>query len=224
MSDVLGDIQNGLLTVQTGIDGVAQVVGAAQTLYTAYNGLTGGFSAGSQAGMDIDSNKRARSEVDPVASVHHAMRQAERLAQMYGAGGSGYTTPSTGVQVVPAQFINGRGAELGYTRMNLLNPIKFKTGESAGPRAVSAWEKQVALFKPQVVQHAFAFKMVLVPPSTLQTSESLPVSRFFVHNCFRHLVPQVTNVDVPTGSYGANNTNWNESLGPDKSLVRITQP
>lgn len=127
--------------------------------------------------------------------------------------------------IVPAQFAPGRGAELSFQRQNILNAIRFKTGESSGPRAVNAYGREAALYKGQVAAHAFAFKMQLTPPSYVSTSDSVPVNRFVVHNVFRHVLDAVQNVNLTSTAftnvlYGRNSTTWNQTLGPDKSYVR----
>jgi len=221
---LLNDMNQAYQAVQSGLDGVGHVVGAANTIYNAYNSINdmyAGLGAKGPNGPPINWNptNRKRSFEDP-ENRREAYREAESVASKMGGGSSSRRTPSTGVSYVPSQFIPGRGAELSYNTQNILRPIKFKSGESAGPKMVNAWERQLSQYKPQVVQHAFAFKMILVPPSTLQAADSLPLSRFYVHNNFRHLVGQASNTAVPTGSYGPNNSNWNESLGPDKSYVR----
>lgn len=161
--------------------------------------------------------KRGRS---PAQARRTLENFARGVARQYGAGGDGFSTPSTGNTVVPAQFIPGKGGELAYNRQNLEKPIRFKSGESAGRPPVDAYARERMMYTPQVVQHALAFKMVLVPPSFFQSSESLPVSRFFVHHVYRHNVYQSVNTTVPTSTYGAQNNSWNETLGPDKSYIR----
>jgi len=225
---LLNDMNAAYQAVQTGLDGVGHVVGAANTIYNAYNSINdmyAGLGAKGPTGPPINWNpqNRKRSFEEP-ENRRQAYREAESVAGKMGGGISSRSTPSTGVSYVPSQFIPGRGAELSYNVQNILRPIKFKSGESAGPTMVNAWERQLSLYKPQVIQHAFAFKMILVPPSTLQAGDSLPVSRFFVHNNFRHVNPEPSNTSNAVGNYGANNGGWNNSLGPDKSYVRKSVP
>lgn len=121
--------------------------------------------------------------------------------------------------LLPAQFRMGRGAELAFQQQNILSPIKFKTGESPGRSIVPAFARERMLYKPQVVSHAFAYKMQLEPPSFLSEDNSLPINRFVVHNVFRHVLTTSQNTSA-SGIYGKLTQSWNNSLGPDKSYVR----
>ena len=85
-----------------------------------------------------------------------ARREAQVIADQV-AGGAAMDIGESGV--VPAQFIPGRGAETPYTRMNILSPIRFKTGESPGPKLTSAYGRERMFYKAQNAMHAFAFKM-----------------------------------------------------------------
>lgn len=154
-------------------------------------------------------------------ATHAATTQMRQAAARAAANMSGGSAMNIGENsVVPAQLIPGRGAELSFQQMNILNPIKFKTGESSGGPLVSAFGQEEKLFKGQTAMHAFAFKMQLVAPSFISTSESVPVSRFVVHNVFRHYLAGVNNTSSGNRPYGTNQVTWNQTLGPDKSLVR----
>jgi len=144
---------------------------------------------------------------------------AERLAKNM-AGGAGMNIGSN--TVVPAQLIDGRGAELAYQQLNVLKSIKFKTGESVGPQLTDAFGREKLLYQGQSAMHAFAFKMQLTVPSYVVESNNIPVNRFYVHNVFRHVLAGVNNTapTFETYPYGNRQVSWNETLGPDRSLVR----
>ena len=130
-------------------------------------------------------------------------------------------SPSSASQV-PAQFINGRGAELAVNNLNIERAIKFKTGEKTSRRSIDAFGREARLFHSQILKHGFAFKCLLEPPSYVRIGESLPINRFVVHNVFRHNSYLSGNV---TGAAGTQytplgGTTWNNSLGPDRSYVR----
>jgi len=214
--------------VAAGVEAAGSVVSGANAIYNGYQTLSDmvGYGSGKRHRFDSSAGgskgtKRSYEEPDNRRQVY---REAESAAGKMGGGTLNRSTPSTGVSYVPSQFIPGRGAELSYNTQNILRPIKFKSGESAGPKMVNAWERQLAQYKPQTVQHAFAFKMILLPPSTLQAGDSLPLSRYFVHNNFRHVFPEVSNTTNATANFGTNNGGWNNSLGPDKSYVRKSVP
>ena len=51
-----------------------------------------------------------------------------------------------GQKLVPAQFNPGRGAELSWTRQNLMQAIRFKSGEARGPAPTNALREQNKLY------------------------------------------------------------------------------
>jgi len=157
------------------------------------------------------------------ARVSHAAQTREATvanARLRGTPGSG--TPMT-QNMKPAQLIPGRGAELFVNQSNIEMPIRFKTGEKSSAKRVDAYARERNLYKSQSVAHAFAFKCLLTDPSFIRTAESLPVNRFVVHNVFRHNMQYTVNTEN-VGEFGTTSTTWNNSLGPDRALVRQQPP
>jgi len=119
----------------------------------------------------------------------------------------------------PAMFNPGRGAELGLVNKLIDAPIKFKTGELAGPAGPrNPLEHQLVLYKPLKVTQAFAWKGVVVQQPY---SQPTLVNRGYVHNIFRHHNYAAFGA-APSDLYGANSTvgAWNKTLGPDCALSR----
>jgi len=123
--------------------------------------------------------------------------------------------------VLPAQLIPGRGAELASSGMLVLAPIKFKTGEPPGPKLTNAYAREAMMYKPQTALQAFAFKMQLEQPGYIRDEdETPPITRFVVHNVYRHVLAGVNNTSDPQKAYGTSTQSWNQTLGPDRSFVR----
>jgi len=123
--------------------------------------------------------------------------------------------------VLPAQLIPGRGAELASSGMLVLAPIKFKTGEPPGPKLTSAYGRERLMYTPQTALQAFAFKMQLAQPDYIRDEdETPPVTRFVVHNVFRHVLAGPNNTGYSELPYGTGSVLWNQTLGPDRSFVR----
>lgn len=158
--------------------------------------------------MVIDAGNRATTAI---------RNTAERVANSM-AGGRAMNNGAN--VVVPAQLIPGRGAELAYQQLNVLQSIKFKMGENPGPQLTDAFGREKMLYKGQSIMHAFAFKMQLTPPSYVNDDDNIPVNRFYVHNCFRHVLAGANNTVTDQAPYGRRTQSWNQTLGPDKSLVR----
>ncbi|UOF82571.1 hypothetical protein [Circoviridae sp.] len=147
-----------------------------------------------------------------------AIRNAAERAASGMAGGAAMDIGEN--NCIPAQLIPGRGAELAFQQLNILKPIKFKTGEAPGPRLTDALSREKMLYSGQSAMHAFAFKMQLTPPSFVSAADSVPVNRFVVHNVFRHVLAGPNNVSSAAYEYGPAQITWNQTLGPDKSYVR----
>jgi hypothetical protein len=119
----------------------------------------------------------------------------------------------------PAMFNPGRGAELGLVNKLIDQPLSFKTGEPAGPsRPQDAFSSQMQLYKGVRLAQAFAWKGI-VPVNAPTTG--LLTNRGYVHNVFRHY----NYCAFGTGGgdyqfYGFDSGQWNNTLGPDATLVR----
>jgi len=134
-------------------------------------------------------------------------------------GQNSSVSPSDGV-VVPAMFNPGRGAELGLVNKLIDTPLKFKTGEPAGPpRPVDPIGSSLQLYKPLRFNQAFAWKAI-VPKQSFTSGEL--VNRGYVHNIFRHYNYATWGTGA-TDLYGPANAagGWNKTLGPDGAQTRI---
>ena len=185
----------------------------------AFAGAAGRSLINAAGGMGAEAGSMLRSAGH---SVTNAVRNAaERMATGM-AGGAAMDVGEN--SVVPAQLIPGRGAELSFQQLNVLGPIKFKTGEPAGPKLTDAHGREKLLYSGQSAMHAFAYKMQLKDPGP-NYNDAPPETRFVVHNVFRHVLQGVNNTGGFAGAdgdkpYGVLTQSWNETLGPDKSYVR----
>lgn len=182
----------------------------------------GGFAARAAGGARNLGADFAQAAGNMINDASHAATSAMRSAAERMANGmTGGAAMNIGENsICPAQLIPGRGAELSYQQLNILKAIKFKTGESVGPPLVDAYGREKLMYQGQTVMHAFAFKMQLGAPSYAITGDSLPVNRFYCHNVFRHVLAGPNNTTLAQGPYGNRTQQWNETLGPDRSLVR----
>jgi len=133
-------------------------------------------------------------------------------------GQNSSVSPNDGV-TVPAMFNPGRGAELGLINKLIDSPLKFKTGESAGPvRPHDPLASSLQLYKPLRFNQAFAWKAVV--PKQTYLSGNL-VNRGYVHNIFRHYNYGAWGTTAGAYSdYAPGTAGWNKSLGPDKAQTR----
>ena len=156
------------------------------------------------------------------SSVESQQGAAKRARYLRNAAEGGVSSSVSSNKVVPAQFNPGRGAELSWTRQNLHNAIRFKTGEAPGPDPHDAFLAEKMLFAGQKVSIAFAFKGIL-DASLLAGVDVIP-TRFYTHNVFRHTNAAACGVTPLGGPYAPTTLLWNATLGPDSSLIRQAPP
>ena len=159
----------------------------------------------------------SRASTQSLASQESSAKRSRLTQKSVESGVSG------GSKTCAAQFNPGRGAELSWTQQNLLNAIRFKTGELPGPDAVSAWGQERKFYKGQKLSIGFAFKAIL--DAELSANADQVPTRFYVHNVYRHTKAEVCGVATDTTAQGLCQYNryhlgWNTTLGPDASLIR----
>lgn len=150
-------------------------------------------------------------------SVYSQQNSAKRARIAKAAAEGGLPPSLSGNKVVAAQFNNGRGGELSWTKQNLHKAIRFKTGETPGPPAHDAYMAEAQLYTGQKVSTGFAFKAILDAQLVQGTNENN--TRFFVHNCFRHTLSESCGIQL-VSTYGPATLLWNHTLGPDGSWIR----
>lgn len=184
--------------------------------------VVGGFAARAAVGARSLGADMAEAAGAMINDASHrattAMRGAAERVVNGMAGGAAMNIGDN--SMCPAQLIPGRGAELSYQQLNILKAIKFKTGESVGPPLTDAYGREKILYQGQTVMHAFAFKMQLGMPAYSISGDSVPTNRFYCHNVFRHVLAGPNNTAQIDKPYGNRTQSWNETLGPDRSLVR----
>jgi len=172
-----------------------------------------------QHGYDTMSSIVAPIVQTPESRKRQHTDAAAAISQATGGSGASQYDPYMG-SLVPSQVIRGRGAELPSTSMNYAKSIKFKSGELKGPGYQDPFKYFSQLFKQNLhVSMGFAFKLVLAYPKT-NLGVEVPISRFAVHNIFRHNIAKSVNTTAQNGLFGNWQTSWNRSLGPDSSWTR----
>lgn len=132
---------------------------------------------------------------------------------------AGVSAEIGGNKVALSQFIPGRGAELSWTKQNILPAIKFKTGELVGPACVDAYTADRKFYQGQKLSMGFAFKAIL--DADFVINQARVPTRFYVHNVFRHTRAEACGWEYPC-LFDQSTTLWNETLGPDGSRVRVS--
>lgn len=160
-------------------------------------------------GMSMDAAAEALNTLS--SAGQQAAQAAGRKRARNESGQSRSEMERSNITLPHAFFMPGRGAELsqltkGYQGFSKLN---LPPGNAKIHNAFAEMSKQ---WSPVECGAAFAYKGIL--NSTVVAGSPAP-TRFYTHQFIRHYGNYVNGP-----SYASNTTNWNNTLGPDSSLVR----
>jgi len=154
--------------------------------------------------------------IGPVQQQQLFNAAKEVIDKMSGAGPNDDADRAT-VNMPPAALIKGRGAELGLISRGFQNKSVLKL-PMGGAKLHNAFAEQLKAWQPVTCKMQFAYKGILNVNNSLSDSR-LIYTRYYTHQFVRH-----GQVSINSSSYNSETTNWNHTLGPDDSSVRLQPP
>lgn len=148
------------------------------------------------------------------ADQQSLFRNAKYVADAMNGAGAGDDVDRATVSMPPAALIRGRGAELGLVSKGFQPKSRLKI-PMGNAKLHNAFAEQIKAWEPVLCKMQFAYK-ALLPVNWIVND--YPATRFYTHQFYRH------SAVVNNSLHADTTTLWNQTLGPDASLIRQAPP
>ena len=141
-------------------------------------------------------------------------RNAKRAVDQMNGAGQGDDVDRATVNLPPAAVVPGRGAELGLISRGFQTKSRLKI-PMGNAKLHNAFAEQLRAWEPVLCKMQFVYKGIL---NVAYAINDTGATRYCTHQFYRHSAAVNNSLHADTTLL------WNETLGPDVSLIRQIPP